>query len=243
MKVVAILQARMGSTRLSGKVLLDLAGRTMLARVVRRVRRAPAVDEVVVATTAAPGDDPIVEECQRLEVACFRGSEPDVLDRYFRAAAAHQADVAVRITADCPLIDPGETGRVIRAFLDRKPDYASNILRRTYPRGLDTEVMTSATLARAWREATEPYQRTHVTPYVYQHPESFRLLAVTGEADLSAHRWTVDSPEDLELVRAVYRRMDGGDAFSWHDVLRLTAEEPWLGELNRHVRQKQLVEG
>ncbi len=243
MKVVAILQARTGSTRLPGKVLLDLAGRTMLARVVRRVRRAESIDEVVVATTAAPGDDPIVEECRRLGAACFRGSEADVLDRYYRAAVAHQADVAVRITADCPLIDPGETDRVIRAFFDRKPDYASNILRRTYPRGLDTEVMTSATLARAWREADEPYQRTHVTPYIYQHPGFFRLLAVTGEEDLSDHRWTVDSPEDLEFVRAVYRRMDGDDAFAWHDVLRLLAEEPWLAELNRHVRHKQLVEG
>ena len=243
MKVVAILQARMGSTRLPGKVLLDLAGRTMLARVVRRVRRAPGIDEVVVATSVASGDDPIVEECRRLDAACFRGSEPDVLDRYYRAAAALQADVAVRITADCPLIDPGESGRVVRAFLERKPDYASNILCRTYPRGLDTEVMTAATLARAWREATEPYQRTHVTPYVYQHPERFRLLAVTGEEDLSVHRWTVDAPDDLELVRAVYLRMDGEDAFSWHDVLRLVREEPWLGELNRHVRHKQLVEG
>ena len=243
MKVVAILQARMGSTRLPGKVLLDLAGRTMLARVVRRVRRAPGIDEAVVATSVASGDDPIVEECRRLDVACFRGSEPDVLDRYYRAASALQADVAVRITADCPLIDPGESGRVIRAFLQRKPDYASNILCRTYPRGLDTEVMTAATLGRAWREATEPYQRTHVTPYVYQHPERFRLLSVTGEEDLSVHRWTVDSPDDLKLVRAVYLRMDGEDTFCWRDVLRLLREEPWLGELNRHVRHKQLVEG
>jgi spore coat polysaccharide biosynthesis protein SpsF len=243
MRVVGIVQARMGSTRLPGKVLLDLAGRTMLARVVRRVGRAAGIDELVVATTVASADDPIVEECRQLGVACFRGSEPDVLDRYYRAAGAHQADVAVRITADCPLIDPGETGRVIRAFFERKPDYASNVLRRTYPRGLDTEVMTAATLARAWREADEPYQRTHVTPYIYQHPESFRLLAVTGEQDRSVHRWTVDSRDDLEFVRAVYLRMDGDDAFSWQGVLRLLCEEPWLAELNRHVRHKQLVEG
>jgi spore coat polysaccharide biosynthesis protein SpsF len=243
MKVVAIVQARMASTRLPGKVLLDLAGRTMLARVVRRVRRAAGIDEVVVATTGALGDEGIVEECRRLKVACFRGSEPDVLDRYYGAAAAHQAGVVVRITADCPLIDPGETGRVIRAFVGGQPDYASNILHRTYPRGLDTEVISAATLARAWREAGEPYQRTHVTPYIYQHPQRFRLLSVTGEEDLSVHRWTVDSPDDLELVRAIYLRMSGEDTFSWRDLLRLLEDQPWLGELNRHVRQKQLVEG
>jgi spore coat polysaccharide biosynthesis protein SpsF len=243
MKVVAILQARMQSTRLPGKVLLDLAGRTMLARVVRRVRRASGIDQLVVATSVASADDPIVAECRRLGVAWFRGSEPDVLDRYYQAAAAHQAEVVVRVTADCPLIDPGETGRVIRAFVEGEPDYASNILRRTYPRGLDTEVMSAATLARAWREADQPYQRAHVTPYVYQHPESFRLLSLTGEPDRSVHRWTVDSADDLELVRAVYRRMEGEDGFSWHEVLGLLHAEPWLAELNRHVRHKQLVEG
>jgi spore coat polysaccharide biosynthesis protein SpsF len=242
-KVVAIVQARMGSTRLPGKVLLDLAGRTMLARVVRRAKRASLIDEVLVATTLSPADDPVARECDRLAVPCFRGSERDVLDRYHRAAAHHGADVVVRITADCPLIDPGVTDHVIRAFFEHKPDYASNILRRTYPRGLDTEVMTAPALARAYREASEPYQRTHVTPYIYQHPESFRLLPVTGPRDESAHRWTVDSPDDLELARAVYQRMGGDDAFSWQQVRRLLEEEPWLADLNRHVRHKELVEG
>ncbi len=242
-RVVAVIQARMGSTRLPGKVLLDLSGRTMLARVARRAGRATLVDGVVIATSVAPGDDPIVDECRRLGVACFRGSEQDVLRRYHDAAAHHRADVVVRITSDCPLIDPEVTDRVIRAFFEHEPDYASNILRRTYPRGLDTEVMTRATLARAFQEATEPYQRTHVTPYIYQHPESFRLLGVTGSRDESAHRWTVDSPDDLELIRAVYERMGDDDAFSWLDVRRLVDREPWLADLNRHVRHKELVEG
>lgn len=242
-RVVAVIQARMGSSRLPGKVLLDLSGRTMLARVVRRAGRASRIDEVVVATSVAPGDDPIVAECERLGVACFRGSEQDVLRRYYEAAAHHRADAVVRITSDCPLIDPEVTDRVIGAFFEHVPDYASNILRRTYPRGLDTEVMTRATLARAFHEATEPYQRTHVTPYIYQHPESFRLLGVTGSPDESAHRWTVDSPDDLELIRAVYERMGGDDGFSWRDVRRLFEREPWLADLNRHVRHKELVEG
>ena len=242
MNVVAIIQARMGSTRLPGKVLLDLGGRTMLARVVRRTGRAALVDEVVVATSTAAADEPIIEQCRRLSVACFRGNEQDVLDRYYRAAAARAAEAVVRVTSDCPLIDPDLIDRVVGAFLDERPDYAANILQRTWPRGLDTEVMSVSTLNRAWREASEPYQRTHVTPYVYQHPEQFRLLSVTHHEDLSDGRWTVDSQADLDFVRAVYRRMDD-DAFSRHDVCRLLSEEPFLADLNRHVSQKQLAEG
>jgi len=243
MNVVAIIQARMGSSRLPGKVLAEVGGWTMLARAVGRVRQATLVDKVVVATTTAADDDRIVEECNRLAVACFRGQQEDVLDRFHRAAGACGAEAVVRITADCPLIDPELIDQVVRAFVDRQPDFAANTLRRTYPRGLDTEVMTAAALARAWREAQKPYQRTHVTPFIYEHPEHFRLLAVTGREDLSGGRWTVDSPEDLDFVRAVYRRLGDEGAFSWRDVCRLLADEPSLAELNRAVRQKSLVEG
>ena len=241
--VVAIIQARMGSTRLPGKVLREIEGRTMLARVVRRTVRARLVDEVVVATSTADADDPIVAECRELRVACFRGSEEDVLDRYYHAAVAHRADVVVRITSDCPLIDPEVTDQVIRAFLEMQPDYASNTLHRTYPRGLDTEVTTRAALEQAWREATEPHQRIHVTPYLYQHAEHFILLPVIGSEDLSAGRWCVDTPEDLEFLRAIYARLGPDDAFSWRDVCRLLGTEPHLAEINRQVQQKHLVEG
>jgi spore coat polysaccharide biosynthesis protein SpsF len=241
--VVAVIQARMGSTRLPGKVLRDIEGQTMLARVVRRTVRAKLLDEVVVATSTSKLDDPIVEACRELEVACFRGNEEDVLDRYYHAAVAHRAEAVVRITSDCPLIDPEVTDRVIRAFFDMEPDYASNTLHRTYPRGLDTEVATIAALERAWREAAEPYQRIHVTPYLYQHPEHFILLPVIGQEDLSAGRWCVDTPDDLELVRAIYGRLGPDDTFSWRDVCRLLKEEPLLAELNRGVEQKHLVEG
>ncbi len=241
--VVAVIQARMGSTRLPGKVLRDLGGRTMLARVVRRTVRAKLVDEVVVATSTNSADDPVAQQCRQLGVACFRGSEDDVLDRYYHAAIAHRADVVVRVTSDCPLIDPEVSDRVIRAFLDMEPDYASNTLHRTYPRGLDTEVMTAAALERAWREATEEYQRIHVTPYLYQHPEQFILLPVIGREDLSANRWCVDTLEDLELLRAIYARLGPEDCFSWADVYRLLTEEPSLSELNCGIRQKHLVEG
>ena len=243
MNIVAIIQARMGSTRLPGKVLLDIAGRSMLARVVRRARRAELLSEVVVATGESPEDDPIVHECRRLDVPCFRGSDEDVLKRYHGAALAHGADAVVRITADCPLIDPGVIDRVVHEFLEREPDYAANILDRTWPRGQDTEIMTAATLDRTFHAADLPYERIHVTPYIYGHPGLFDLLSVTQPEDLSEGRWTVDSPDDMEFIRAVYGRFDGDDRIGWRDVQRLLASDPTLARMNRHVRQKHLVEG
>src|SRR4030081_1777500 len=175
----------MCSTRLPGKVLLDLAGASVLSRVLERVRRTNSIDEVLVATTDRPSDDVIVQECLRYQIPIFRGQEEDVLDRYYRAAVSAKADVVVRITSDCPLIDPEVTGKTVQAFLEERPDYASNCLVRTYPRGLDTEVVTVRALERAWREAAKPHQREHVTPYIYGNPGEFRLLSVTGEADYS----------------------------------------------------------
>jgi spore coat polysaccharide biosynthesis protein SpsF len=243
MNVVAIIQARMGSTRLPGKVLRDIAGDTMLARVVRRAQLARSLSAVVVATSVAPSDDAIVAECARLGVPVFRGHEQDVLDRYWQAACAHQADVVVRITADCPLVDPGVVDQVVAAFRDARPDYASNVLERTYPRGLDTEVMALATLEQTWREADRPYQRAHVTPYIYQNPDRFRLLSVRADADYSAYRWTVDTPEDLAFVQAVYARLRDKPAAPWTVVLTLLTGEPDLAEMNRDIQQKALHEG
>ena len=252
MRIVAIIQARMGSTRLPQKVLAEIAGESMLARVCRRVGRSRTVDQVVVATTVAPRDRAIVRLCEQLAVTCFRGSESDVLDRYHQAAIAHRADVIVRITADCPLIDPKVVDRVVDAFLrpmsrGHRPDYASNTLRRTWPRGLDTEVMTAEALARACREADRPYERVHVTPYIYRHPELFESLPVCrpiGEfGDLGALRWTVDEPADLELVRVIYSRLGAKESFSWNDVRRLLRREPELARINRDVRQKHISEG
>jgi spore coat polysaccharide biosynthesis protein SpsF len=237
-RVVAIIQARMGSTRLPGKVLKDLCGETVLARVVNRTRRATLLQEVVVATSVQPADDAIVQECGRLSVACFRGDEADVLDRYYRAAEKFSADAIVRITSDCPLIDPEVSDKTIRAFLDQHPDYASNVLQRSYPRGLDTEVMTFAALQSAQREARDPYQREHVTPFLYQHPDRFRLVSVTGDRDYSHYRWTLDTREDLEFLRAVYARRAETSDPAWQDVLRILEEEPDLAAINEHVKQK-----
>jgi len=243
LKVVAIVQARMGSTRLVGKVLLDLCGKSVLARVVERLKRAKTIHEVLVATTNSPRDDVIVEESGRLSVSVFRGQEDDVLDRYYRAAKEARAAFVVRVTSDCPLIDPQVSDRTVLEFLAGQPDYASNVLERTYPRGLDTEVFTVSALERAWREADQAYQRAHVTAYLYEHPEKFRLMSVTGEKDYSHHRWTIDTPQDLQLVRAVYERLGSDGHFLWRDVLDLLDRDPKLVELNSFVMQKSLREG
>lgn len=240
MRVVAIIQARMGSTRLPGKVLKDLGGETVLARVVNRTRRATLLDEVVVATSVLPADDAIARECEHLKVACFRGDEADVLDRYYRAAQQFAADAVVRITADCPLIDPELVDTTIRTFLEEKADYANNTSPRTYPRGLDAEVFTFTGLERAWREAVKPYEREHVTPYFYEHPELFRVAYTREEKDYSAHRWTLDTPDDLELIRAIYARLGNRADFGWREVLAVMEREPELAALNSHIVQKSL---
>lgn len=242
MKIVAIIQARMGSTRLPGKVLKDLEGDTVLARVLARTKRAATIGDVVVATSDTARDDVIVNECRRLDTRVFRGDENDVLDRYYRAAQLEKAEVLVRITADCPLIDPEVTDKTVNEFLKELPDYASNALVRTYPRGLDTEVFSLKALERAWSESKEPYQRTHVTPYIYQNPDRFKLLAVQGQKDFSSLRWTLDTEQDLEFLRAVYARFPGRDDFNGQDVLSLLEREPHLSDLNRDVVQKALHE-
>jgi spore coat polysaccharide biosynthesis protein SpsF len=242
MKTVAIVQARMGSTRLPGKVLQDLAGEPMLARVVNRTCRAKTLQEVVIATTTNTVDDVIVKLCEARSWSWFRGSEEDVLDRYYRAAKKYQADFIVRITSDCPLIDPEVIDQVVQEFLERQPevDYASNTWpRRTFPRGLDTEVMRMDVLERAWREDRNPAWREHVTPYIYRNPDRFRIHNVVSPVDYSAMRWTVDTQEDLAFVRQIYDYF-GHDRFSWREVLKVLEEHPeWL-EINRGVRQKRI---
>ncbi len=240
MRIVAIIQARMGSTRLPGKVLMDIAGETMLARVVHRVRRAKRIDEVVVATTVNERDEAVVSECKRLGVACFRGSEEDVLDRYYQAALAYRADAVVRITSDCPLIDAELVDTVVGAFVDGQPSitYAWNM---KFPRGLDTEVIRFDALRRAWQEDGDPARREHVTPYIICFPESFARVEIRSEIDFSKIRWTVDTPDDLALVRRIYTHVQE-DGFSWKDVMDLLSKHPdWL-DLNCHVKQKTVCD-
>jgi spore coat polysaccharide biosynthesis protein SpsF len=239
-KITAIVQARMGSTRLPGKVLMDLGGTTVLARVVNRLRRATRVDEIVVATTSSVADEAIVRECERLEVSSYRGSANDVLDRYHQAARIFGAGAVVRITCDCPVIDPELVDETIELFQRQHGDYASNAFPRTYPRGVDVEVFTVTALEQVWRDACEPYEREHVTPYFYEHPELFRLVSKCGRIDYSQYRWTLDTAEDFVLLRTVYARFCNQDDFSWSDIIQLMEREPGLAELNSRVVQKAL---
>jgi spore coat polysaccharide biosynthesis protein SpsF (cytidylyltransferase family) len=235
---VAIVQARMGSTRLPGKVLADLAGRPVLARVIERTRRAQRVDAVVVATTDDPADDPIAALCYQLDVACFRGSEHDVLDRYYQAARYHHADAIVRITADCPLIDPQVIDRVITAFVAGKYDYMANINPPTYPDGLDTEICSFAALERSWLAAKLRSEREHVTLYIRNHPELFRSGNVVHDHDLSNLRWVVDEPRDLGFVRAIYAALDT-ISFDMAQVLKLLDQQPELIGLNNGILRNE----
>jgi spore coat polysaccharide biosynthesis protein SpsF len=237
-KTLTIVQARTGSTRLPGKVLLDLGGATVLARVIARLRRSTLMNEFVVATSSSERDDAIIEECDRLQAGWFRGSEHDVLDRYYWCAGSRDADFIVRITADCPLIDPELVDLTIQAFFDNRCDYASNALVPTYPRGLDVEVLTTHALSRAWSEARGVHEREHVTPFLYGHPERFRLVSVEAETDYSHHRWTLDTPEDLRLLRSIYARFGDRSFFGWREVLALVQREPQLAQMNAHVIQK-----
>ena len=209
MNVVAVIQARMGSTRLPGKVLADLAGEPMLDRVVERVRRARRVNAVWVASSANRPDDPIAARCRILGVPVFRGSDHDVLGRFVGAAQESRADVVVRLTADCPLLDGAIIDRVVAEVVSHDgTDYASNVTARSFPRGLDVEAFTREALARMDQLGQSPAAREHVTiPVRLEHPEAFRCRTVRNEVDDSDLRWTVDTPEDLEFVRRAYRAL------------------------------------
>lgn len=240
MKRVAIIQARMGSTRLPGKVLADIAGRPMLARVVERVRTCADIDDVVIATTERSDDDPVAGLAGELSVQCHRGSTDDVLSRYVGAARASNADVIVRVTADCPLLDPGVVGRVVRALLEDPPcDYAANVLERTYPRGLDAEAFHADVLERTDRLARSRRSREHVTYFIYgERSDLWLLRSVVGPDDASDLRWTVDTEDDLRLARTLYRELDlGTQPLDHRAVVAHVRAHPALGAMNAHVTQ------
>jgi spore coat polysaccharide biosynthesis protein SpsF len=237
-RTVAIVQARMGSTRLPGKVLLPLLGEPVLTRVMRRAARARTLDEVVVATTTLADDDAIVALAATEDWPVVRGSETDLLERYLVAARAHDADVVVRITSDCPLIDPEVIDATVGAFRAAAVDYASNALEpATYPRGLDVEVIARAALERAGRDDADPAWREHATPYVYRHPELFRLLRVPADDDHGDLRWTLDTPEDYRLIGRIYDAL-GRDDFGWREALAVVEANPSWASINREIVQK-----
>lgn len=237
MRIVAIVQARMGSSRLPGKVLAEIGGATMLAQVVRRLRGARSIADIVIATSTAPGDDAVVGEAGRLGAGVHRGPQDDVLARFLGAARAHRADTIVRVTADCPLLDAGVVDQVVGA-LDGAVDYASNTHERSYPRGLDAEALHRDTLERIARLGTSPAAREHVTAFVMEAPSLFRIAQLRAEHDDSDLRWTVDTPEDLAMVRALYRELDlAGAPRPYREVVAAVRARPELAA-NAHVTQK-----
>ncbi len=244
MKTVAIIQARIGSTRLPGKVLKPILGRPMLLRQLERVQSIRGIDQIVVAVPIGRKSDLIAKIVENFPgISVFRGSENDVLDRYYQAAKEQKAEWVVRITSDCPLIDAALSSEVVEQFKTNFPryDYASNAHTRTLPRGLDTEIFTFRALETAHQEAKKLYEREHVTPYLWQNPQRFSILDLAYEQDRSSYRWTVDTLEDLELVQLIYESLyPKNPNFGFQDILELIDQRPELKTVNQHIEQKSV---
>jgi glutamate-1-semialdehyde 2,1-aminomutase len=234
MKIVAIVQARMGSTRLPKKVMKPIGKKPMIDLLLARLSRAVELDEIVVASSLDPRNLPLVEHVAALGYRCWQGSENDVLDRYLQAAKQVEADIVVRITGDCPLVDPELVDEIVRRFKDVQPDYCSNTLRPTYPDGLDVEVFSFNALERAARETDNAYDREHVTPYM-KNPLHFRQTEVCYKRDLSSSRWTVDEAADFDVISAVFDYFAPDIHFGWKQIVELERSQPQLFELNRNL--------
>jgi spore coat polysaccharide biosynthesis protein SpsF len=238
-----IIQARTGSTRLPGKVLKELCGKPVLWHVWNRVSRARKVDDIIIATTTLPEDNLIQDFCELNNISFYRGSSNDVLSRYYYAAQKYNAETIIRITADCPVIDPIIIDNMINVYQAETIDYMSNGMVRTFPRGLDAEIFSFSILERTHNEAKLEYEREHVTPYIYKHPEIFSLKSFLNNIDLSFHRWTLDTEEDFELIKIIYDSLYSKETiFLLDDILRLFKDKPELLEINRHIEQKKLGE-
>ncbi|MFB5195261.1 cytidylyltransferase domain-containing protein [Neobacillus sp. KR4-4] len=244
MKVVAIIQARMGSTRLPGKVMKEVLSKPLLEYQIERVRRSKLIQQIVVATTTKKTEQPIIDLCDRLKVDYYRGPEYDVLLRYFESAKKYNAEVVVRLTSDCPLIDPIVIDKTISEYLSNMNnyDYVSNTIEKTYPRGLDVEVFSIKALEQSNNEATNPEDREHVTPYIYHHPDKFKIGCVKHRINLSSFRLTVDTEEDLDLIARLIPCLYGQykEWFSIEDIIHLLQKKPEWVLINSHIEQKEI---
>lgn len=243
MKVTAIIQARMGSTRLPGKIFKKVQGKTLLEIQLERLQQSTLIEQIIVATTTQAQDDCVVDLCKQLNIDFYRGSEEDVLTRYYEAASAYEATVIVRLTSDCPLIDPWVTDKIIATYIRQQEsvDYVSNTLERTYPRGLDVEVFSFKALKKAYMEAVLQRDREHVTAYMYSNPDLFKLDQVQGEQDYSNFRWTVDTPADFELIELILNGLYEEDKlFYMKDVVNLLTRHPEWSDINAYIEQKKL---
>jgi spore coat polysaccharide biosynthesis protein SpsF len=241
---VAIIQARLGSTRLPGKVFKTLSGRPMLWHVVDRLSHSKMLDKIIIATTTQPEDDQVEGFCSANNILCYRGSSNDVLSRYYETAKIYSAEIVIRITSDCPVIDPYILDDMLRQFISEDNiDYMSNSIQRTFPRGLDAEIFTFATLEKTFTEAKLDYEHEHVTPYIYHNPEKFTIKNYANEKDLSSYRWTVDTAEDFRLIEEIYNSLYQKDKiFLFKDILQLIEKRPELIKINQDIKQKKLGE-
>ncbi len=241
--IAVIVQARRGSSRLPDKVLMDIEGKTMLGWVISRLKNSRLTDDIIIATTTNENDDAIVEEALKYGVKYFRGSEDDVLDRYYQTAKHFNVEIVGRITSDCPLIDPALIDEVLSYFLENidKYDFCANTLKRTYPRGIGFSFVKFPALEKAWKEAKQPYERVHVMPYIREHPRIFKLCSYEKEGEpLDNLRWTVDTEDDLKFVREIFKRLKNPEKAPWTEILRIIENEPELININKHVKQKEL---
>lgn len=241
--ITAIIQARMGSTRLPGKMLRCIAGKTVLEHVVERARRATSIDRVIVATTVHAEDRKIGLVAERAGAVVFYGSETDVLDRYYLAARQFRADIIVRLTGDCPLIDPEIIDRVVRAFTQQKGaiHYVSNVHPPTFPDGMDVEALSFSALERVWKEAVLSSDREHVTSYIYSHPDRFRTANISNRSDTSMLRLTLDERSDEILIRKIFHFFGCQHTYEFglRDILKLWQKQPGFFAVNQHIKRNE----
>lgn len=241
-RTVVIMQARIGSTRLPSKVLKKIDGKTLLEYEIERLKDVKLADAVCVATTTEPEAQAIVEICDRMGVSSYRGSTDDVLARYYEAALLMKAELIIRVTADCPVIDPEVIDQMIEAFVQENAvDYVSNTQERTYPRGLDAEIFSFAVLKEAHEKAKTSIEREHVTPYIYRNTERFKIRQVTNSQDLSSYRWTVDTAEDFSLIEHIIGALYMvKPQFRLKDILKVIGQNPSWPKINAHIEQKKV---
>lgn len=236
----------MGSSRLPGKVLMEICGRPMIGWVAQRAAQSQCISNVIVATTVDASDDPIEAFCANSGIRCYRGSEFDVLDRFYQAAMASQAEIVVRLTADCPLIDPGLIDDTIGLLIKNQLDFSANRLpppyHRTFPIGLDVEVITFSALESAWNLASKPYEREHVMPFIYDPQNQFKIQVMDAEKDFGNLRWTVDTIQDLVFIRELTALLSCRMDFSWQKALDIIEAHPELIAINADIQHKSYNE-
>lgn len=243
MNTAAIIEARMTSTRLPGKILLPVLKKPLLSHLVERLHRSRHIDQIIIATTTNGTDDVVEELASGLNVGCYRGSEEDVLDRVLHAARHYGVDIIVEVTGDCPLIDPAVVDRIVAFYRENSFDYVSNTLRRSYPRGMDIQVFSTKILEQVSALTQDPVDHEHVSLYIYTHPERFSLHDV--ESGLPEkhrdHRLTVDTREDFEVIKSIYEGLyTSNPAFSLEDILDFLDKHPYITGLNQHIQQKKV---